>query len=217
MEVSNLFYGILAALGYVLLQSLFIVGVRIAADDSTEILPNGKQRDRMGMILYPVLKYLSRTKQEKIYYEGSQFAGLISKIRMALPDLDMIEGDSRLKIINRERSLGMYFNKIEDTLYRIDNRVKVEIEGGLLRFYRMDEQYRLNKYLRKPILQCPICMASVWSIPSYWIPIIYMFGFSIEILYIGAANICVVASVNALIWMKFKSMQQSLIRNQSPN
>ncbi len=65
MEVSNLFYGILAALGYVLLQSLFIVGVRIAADDSTEILPNGKQRDRMGMILYPVLKYLSRTKQEK--------------------------------------------------------------------------------------------------------------------------------------------------------
>lgn len=217
MEASIIFYGILAAIGYVLLQSLFIVGVRIAADDSTEILPNGKQRDRMGMILYPVLKFLSRTKQEKIYYEGSQFTGLIGKIRMALPDLEMFDGDGRLKIINKGQSLGVCTNKIEDTLYNIDNRIKIEMEEGLLRFYRMDEQYRLNKYLRKPILQCPVCMASVWSIPSYWIPIIYMFGFSIEILYIGAANICVVASVNALIWMKFKSMQQSLIRNQSPN
>lgn len=211
MEVSNLFYGILAALCYVLLQSLFIVGVRIAADDSTEILPNGKQRDRMGMILYPVLKYLSRTKQEKIYYEGSQFTSLISKIRIAIPDLDMIEGDGRLKIISRGQSLGIYSNKIEDTLYHIDNRVKVEIEEGLLRFYRMDEQYRLNKYLRKPILQCPICMSSVWSIPSYWIPIIYKFGFNMEVLYLGAVNICIVACVNALIWVKFKSMQKSLL------
>jgi hypothetical protein len=210
MEASIIFHGILAALGYVLLQSLFIVGVRIAADDSTEILPNGRQKDRMGMILYPVLKYLSRTKQEKIYYEGSQFTSLIGQIRMVLPDLDMIEGDSRLKIINRGQSLGIYVNKIEDALHRIDNRVKIEIEEGLLRFYRMDEQYRLNKYLRKPILQCPICMASVWSIPSYWIPVIYKFGFNMEILYLGAINICVVACVNALIWVKFKSMQKSL-------
>lgn len=211
MEVSNLFYGILAALGYVLLQSMFIVGVRIAADDSTEILPNGKQRDRTGMILYPVLKYLSRTKQEKIYYEGSQFTSLVGKIRITIPDLEMIEGGGRLKIIKRGQSLGIYVNKIEDALYHIDNRVKMEIEEGLLRFYRMDEQYRLNKYLRKPILQCPICMASVWSIPSYWIPIIYKFGFNMEILYLGAVNICVVASVNALIWVKFKSMQKSLL------
>ncbi|MBP1616109.1 MAG: hypothetical protein H6Q14_2663 [Bacteroidetes bacterium] len=210
MEASIIFHGILAALGYVLLQSLFIVGVRIAADDSTEILPNGRQKDRMGMILYPVLKYLSRTKQEKIYYEGSQFTSLIGQIRMVLADLDMIEGDSRLKIINRGQSLGIYVNKIEDALYRIDNRVKIEIEEGLLRFYRMDEQYRLNKYLRKPILQCPICMASVWSIPSYWIPVIYKFGFNMEILYLGAINVCVVACVNALIWVKFKSMQKSL-------
>lgn len=211
MEVSNLFYGILAALGYVLLQSLFIVGVRIAADDSTEILPNGKQRDRMGMILYPVLKYLSRTKQVKIYYGGTQFTSLIGKIRIALPDLDMIEGDGRLKIISKGQSLGIYTNKIEDALYHIDSSVKMETEDGLLLFYRMDEQYRLNKYLRKPILQCPICMASVWSIPSYWIPIVYKFGFNMEILYLGAINICVVASVNALIWVKFKSMQKSLL------
>lgn len=211
MEASIIFYGILAALGYVLLQSLFIVGVRIAADDSTEILPDGKQRDRMGMILYPILKYLIRTKQIKIYYEDSQLTGLIGKIRMALPDLDMIEGGGRLKIISRERALSIYFNEIEDTLYHIDNRVKIEMEKGLLRFYQMDEQYLLNKYLRKPVLQCPICMSSVWSIPSYWIPIIYKFGFNIDILYLGAVNICVVACVNALIWVKFKSMQKSLI------
>lgn len=210
MEASNLFYGILAALGYVLLQSLFILGVRIAADDSTEILPDGKQRDRMGMILYPVLKYLSRTKQMKIYYEGTQFTNLIGKLRMTLPDLDMIEGDGRLKIISKRQSLGIYVNQIEDALYHIDSSVKMEIEDGLLRFYRMDEQYRLNKYLRKPILQCPICMASVWSIPSYWIPIVYKFGFNMEILYLGAVNICVVACANALIWVKFKSMQKSL-------
>ncbi len=160
MEASNLFYGILAALGYVLLQSLFILGVRIAADDSTEILPDGKQRDRMGMILYPVLKYLSRTKQMKIYYEGTQFTNLIGKIRMTLPDLDMIEGDGRLKIISKRQSLGIYVNQIEDALYHIDSSVKMEIEDGLLRFYRMDEQYRLNKYLRN----------RSFNVPSVWLP-----------------------------------------------
>lgn len=211
MEASIIFYGILGALGYVLLQSLFIVGVRIAADDSTEILPDGKQRDRMGMILYPVLKYLSRTKQVKIYYEGSQFTSLIGRIRMTLPDIDMIGCYDRLKIISKQRSLGIYTNQIEDVLYNIDNRIELEMEDGLLRFYRMDEQYLLNKYLRKPVLQCPICMSSVWSIPSYWIPIIYKFGFNLEILYLGAVNICVVACVNALIWVKFKSVQKSLI------
>lgn len=211
MEASIIFYGILGALGYVLLQSLFIVGVRIAADDSTEILPDGKQRDRMGMILYPVLKYLSRTKQVKIYYEGSQFTSLIGRIRMTLPNIDMIGCYDRLKIISKERSLSIYTNQIEDVLYNIDNRIEVEMEDGLLRFYRMDEQYLLNKYLRKPVLQCPICMSSVWSIPSYWIPIIYKFGFNLEILYLGAVNICVLACVNALIWVKFKSVQKSLI------
>lgn len=211
MEASIIFYGILGALGYVLLQSLFIVGVRIAADDSTEILPDGKQRDRMGMILYPVLKYLSRTKQVKIYYEGSQFTSLIGRIRMTLPYIDMIGCYDRLKIISKQRSLGIYTNQIEDVLYHIDNRIEVEMADGLLRFYRMDEQYLLNKYLRKPVLQCPICMSSVWSIPSYWIPIIYKFGFNLEILYLGAVNICVVACVNALIWVKFKSVQKSLI------
>lgn len=211
MEASIIFYGILGALGYVLLQSLFIVGVRIAADDSTEILPDGKQRDRMGMILYPVLKYLSRTKQVKIYYEGSHFTSLIGRIRMTLPDIDMIGCYDRLKIISKERSLSIYTNQIEDVLYHIDNRIEVEMEDGLLRFYQMDEQYLLNKYLRKPVLQCPICMSSVWSIPSYWIPIIYKFGFNLEILYLGAVNICVVACVNALIWVKFKSVQKSLI------
>lgn len=208
MEASMIFYAILAALGYVLLQSLFIVGVRIAADGGVEILPNGKEQDRMEMILYPVLRFLSRSKPVKIYYEGTEFTKIINRIRMALSDLRMIEGDGKLKIINKDHSLGVYINKIEDAFYHIDNRVRIEMEGGLLRFYRMDQQYLLNKYLRKPILQCPICMASVWSIPSYWIPVVYKFGFNLEILYLGAINICVVACVNALIWLKYKSMRQ---------
>lgn len=66
----------------------------------------------------------------------------------------------------------------------------------------MDEEYKVNKYFRKPIIHCPICMASYWSIFTYWIPIIYLFGFSVEVLYLGGLNICALACVNWLAWVK---------------
>ncbi|WP_216352846.1 hypothetical protein [Cellulophaga omnivescoria] len=45
MEPSFYFYTILAALGYLLIESLFMVGVWISAKGETEKMPNGKDYD----------------------------------------------------------------------------------------------------------------------------------------------------------------------------
>ena len=45
LDVHYLFYAVSGALGYVLLQSLFILGVRIAAKGVTEKMPDGKDYD----------------------------------------------------------------------------------------------------------------------------------------------------------------------------
>lgn len=45
MEIKTIFLGVIAMLGYLLLQSLFILGVRAAAKEGTEKLPNGQDQD----------------------------------------------------------------------------------------------------------------------------------------------------------------------------
>lgn len=200
METSVIFYGVLAALVYVVLQSLFIIGIRAAAKGGTEILPNGKHKDS-EMILYPILKYLTRTRSNKIYYSDAELAKLMDRIQ-SLTDMNFMYDDTRLKIADNEFPLTKYANQLKEVLAKIDQKNQLEIDNGLIRFYKMDEEYIVCKYLRKPIIQCPICMSSFWSIFSYWIPIIYLFGMSWEVLYLGGINICVVASLNWLIWGK---------------
>lgn len=200
METSIIFYGVLAALVYVILQSLFIIGIRAAAKGGTEILPNGKHKDS-EMILYPIFKYLTRTRLNKIYYSGTEFSKLMDKIQ-SLSDINFMYDDTRLKLVDSEFPLTKYANQLKEALAKIDPKIQLEIDNGLIRFYKMDEEYVVWKYLRKPIIQCPICMSSFWSIFSYWIPIVYLFGMSWEVLYLGGINICIVACLNWLIWVK---------------
>lgn len=200
MELNLIFYGIFAALIYVILQSLFILGIRAAAKGGTEILPNGSEKDS-EMILYPIFKFLTRVKRNKVYFTGSRFEKLVDTIRVA-SNLKMMYDDTQLKL--REKGIAL-FNQIDglkDVVMKIDPKIQVETDGSLIRFFKMDDEYVVWKYFRKPIIQCPICMSSFWSIFSYWIPVIYLFGFSLEVLYLGGLNICAVACLNWLIWVK---------------
>jgi hypothetical protein len=66
MEISIYFYAVLAALGYIILQSLFMVGVWISAKGETEKMPNGKDYDS-EMILFPLKKALMKSRKEEFF------------------------------------------------------------------------------------------------------------------------------------------------------
>lgn len=196
-----IFYGVFAALGYVLLQSLFILGVRIAAMGATEKLPNGKDKDS-EMILFPLFKYLSQVKKIRIYYTGEQWDQLLTRIRVLLPGMDIESAGDSIRLEKNDPQRVPVLKELNNILPKIDGQIQVEVGENEVRFFKIDEVYRFNKYLRKPVIQCPICMASYWSTISYWIPVIYFFGFSFWVLYLGVINICAVACVN---WIIFSS------------
>lgn len=201
MELPLIFYGVFAALGYVLLQSLFILGVRIAAMGATEKLPNGKDKDS-EMILFPLFKYLSQVKKIRIYYTGEQWDQLLTRIRVLLPGMDIESAGDSIRLEKNDPQRVPVLKELNNILPKIDGQIQVEVGENEVRFFKIDEVYRFNKYLRKPVIQCPICMASYWSTISYWIPVIYFFGFSFWVLYLGVINICAVACVN---WIIFSS------------
>jgi hypothetical protein len=201
MELPLIFYGVFAALGYVLLQSLFILGVRIAAMGATEKLPNGEDKDS-EMILFPLFKYLSQVKKTRIYYTGEQWDQLLTRIRVLLPGMDIESAGDSIRLERNDPQRVPVLKELNNILPKIDGQIQVEVGENEVKFFKIDEVYRFNKYLRKPVIQCPICMASYWSTISYWIPVIYFFGFSFWVLYLGILNICAVACVN---WIIFSS------------
>ena len=211
MEFQNLFFAVVAMVGYVLLQSLFILGVRIAADGGTEKLPNGKDKDS-EMLLYPLFKFLTRTKQVPVYYIGLQLEILLKQLKRVRPDFDFSVDGEIIRLNNQGDAAtpGM----LENTLYQLDPKILIDQkEDGSFRLYKTDEVFVVNKYLRKPIIQCPICMSSFWSIFSYWIPMIYLFGTPLWLFYLGFANICMLASLNWLLWMKGSVNKAQLFKN----
>nr|WP_321486710.1 hypothetical protein [uncultured Draconibacterium sp.] len=211
MEFQNLFLAVVAMVGYVLLQSLFILGVRIAADGGTEKLPNGKDKDS-EMLLYPLFKFLTRTKQVPVYYIGLQLEILLKQLKRVRPDFDFLVDGEIIRVSNQGDVATP--EMLENTLYQLDPKILIDQnEDGSFRLYKTDEVFIVNKYLRKPIIQCPICMSSFWSIFSYWIPMIYLFGTPLWLFYLGFANICMLASLNWLLWMKGSVNKAQLLKN----
>ncbi|MBD8349498.1 hypothetical protein [Dysgonomonas sp. HGC4] len=201
MEIDLVFYAILAALGYVLLQSLFIMGVWIAAAGETEVMPDGKDKDS-EMILYPLKKFLMQSETKTVYFSGDQFTNLINKIQMVLPEVNLNVIDEAL-FLNGERDNNTSFlNSLNSVLSQIDSQIKIRINNNAISFYKIYQEPRFSKYLRKPLIQCPMCMASFWSIFSYWIPVLCLFGFSFWYLYLGVINICCVSYCNFLLRKK---------------
>nr|WP_319573652.1 hypothetical protein [uncultured Draconibacterium sp.] len=211
MEFQNLFFAVVVMVGYVLLQSLFILGVRIAADGGTEKLPNGKDKDS-EMLLYPLFKFLTRTKQVAVYYIGLQLEILLKQLKRVRPDFDF-SVDGEIIRLNNQGDVATP-EMLENTLYQLEPKILIDQnEDGSFRLYKTDEVFVVNKYLRKPIIQCPICMSSFWSIFSYWIPMIYLFGTPLWLFYLGFANTCMLASLNWLLWMKGSVNKAQLLKN----
>lgn len=211
MTTSVIFFGIMAALGYIVLQSLFILGVRIAAKGAVEKLPNGKDKDS-EMILFPVFKYLTRTERIKIYYSDEQFEQLAQKLSVLMPEYRLRTEENSILLPLGDVSRVPLLKELNNMLPRIDGKIQVEVTDNGIRFFKIDEVFKVNKYLRKPVIQCPICMASYWSVFSYWIPVIYFYGFSFWVVYAGVVNICAVASMNWLLWMRGSAYESQIMK-----
>lgn len=213
MEIKTIFLGVIAMLGYLLLQSLFILGVRAAAKGGTEKLPNGKDKDS-EMILYPILKFLTRVKQVPVYYSGIELEKVLKRIKRIDKKINLTAKGEHIQFETNNEDIDSFVENLEDVLYQIDENIIFEYQqGNIFRLYKIDEQYVLSKYLRKPILQCPICMASFWSIFTYWIPMIYLFGTPVWLFYLGVADIAMLASLNWYIWVKGHAYEAKMIKH----
>lgn|SRR5699024_7384468 len=204
MDVSIYFYGVVGALGYIILQSLFMVGVWVSAKGETEKMPNGKDYDS-EMILFPLKKFLMKNRLEKVFYESNYFLDLIAKIRVQIPEFEFAVSENEIAMTRSDKDFVPFVNLLNDRMKRIDNKIQITLTDTGIRFHKEFIHYRFNKYIRKPVIQCPICMSSVWSIFTYWIPVIYLFGFNLPVLYLGIANTCILACVN---WLVFTSRPQ---------
>jgi len=204
MDVSIYFYGVVGALGYIILQSLFMVGVWVSAKGETEKMPNGKDYDS-EMILFPLKKFLMKNRLEKVFYESNYFLDLITKIRVQIPEFEFAVSENEIAMTRSDKDFVPFVNLLNDRMKRIDNKIQITLTDTGIRFHKEFIHYRFNKYIRKPVIQCPICMSSVWSIFTYWIPVIYLFGFNLPVLYLGIANTCILACVN---WLVFTSRPQ---------
>ncbi len=201
MEINLVFYAVLAALGYVLLQSLFIMGIWIAAAGDTEVMPDGKEKDS-EMILYPLKKFLMQSKARTVYFSGNQFGRLMDRIQTALPEVNFSIENESILLDKESGSSASFLTSLNSVLSQIDTQMKIRIDNNTISFYKIYQEQRFSKYLRKPLIQCPMCMASFWSLFSYWIPVIYFFGFGFWCLYLGVINICCVSYCNFLLRKK---------------
>lgn len=204
MEASFYFYSVLAALGYIFLESLFMIGVWISAKGETEKMPNGKDYDS-EMILFPFKKMIMKSRQEVVVFKGEYFKTLIEKLSVQLPEFDFKTSDKEILITRNDSHFVAFINLLNERIKRVDPKIIISLSSSGVQFHKEYTRYKVNKYLRKPIIQCPICMSSIWSIFTYWIPVIYWFGFSWPIVYLGIANTCILACVN---WLVFSSRQQ---------
>ena len=184
-----------------MLESLFMVGVWISAKGETEKMPNGKDYDS-EMILYPLKKMVMKSQQEIVFFKNDSFEALVKKLRIQIPEFDFNTTNKEIRLTRNDRDFVAFMNLLNDRIKRIDANIVITLSDTGIQFHKEYIHYKVNKYLRKPIIQCPICMSSVWSIFTYWIPVIYWFGFSWQIVYLGIANTCILACVN---WLVFSS------------
>lgn len=159
---------------YLVPQAMIINGIFLAAQGSTEILPDGTEKDS-EMILYPIYKWLHQKRLESIEYTGGEANKIIKRISDQFPALQLnteiewyalqLIGDQRLMLLKHAELIKNVFG-VKFMLF--DHNYGV-------RFYKEYDVYRFSKYLRKPILGCVICMSSFWGIFTFLIPGLLLF------------------------------------------
>lgn len=198
--MSTILLLITTFLVYLLVQALAINGIFISAAGITETLPDGTLA-HSEMIFYRLYRYLNQSIEKKVAYS-----------------LDVIEQKTKVfpvisgAIINWNAGGPLFtvtpipnqpFNIQPLTIWAttyLKGYVEFDATNQTIMIYQNIEFYRFSKWLRKPILTCIICMASFWSIFTFLIPVILIFGWSLKIIPIWIGNVFCLSYLNYLIF-----------------
>lgn len=189
---------------FVLLQSAFINGVWLSASGETEIMPDGSEKDS-EMILYPLKKYLCKKFKKKVY-----FTDLSSKNKLEKKLNSTGFGTIVVKSYKDSTVFGVIgtFESLKSSLKMIDISLGFDVvesnttEVANIMIYKAVEEYVFSKYIRKPLIQCIICMASFWGFFTYWIPVYLIFGLNSHTILLWIGNTVILSYTNYLIFKK---------------
>lgn len=200
MELQ-LFLLTLTFLLYAIVQALIINGIFISASGSDITLPDGTVLGS-EMILYPVYKFLNKSYDKAVGYTLTE---INNRIKVPLPGITggTIDwrGDGPLFAVapNPGQNIDPTSLKVWAAAY-LHGALDYDEANQTIMFYQNVTFYRFSKWLRKPILTCIICMASFWSIFTFLIPVILIFGWHWQIIPIWVANMFCLSYLNYVIF-----------------
>lgn len=191
---------ILAFFVYLFLQSLAINGLYISAAGKSETLPDGTTADS-EMILYPLYKFLNQFTLNRIYCTMAFIKSRSASFPAIAGGIIQWTGDGPVFAIipTSGQTINIDALKSWASAY-LNAQVEYDSTAHNFKLYQEVPEYRFSKYIRKPILTCVICMASFWSIFTFLIPVILVFGFSLKIIPIWIGDILCLSYLNYLIF-----------------
>lgn len=172
METSQLLFWIYlftAWLIYLFFQAIFINGVKLSASGSTIILPDGSTKDS-EMILFPMAKYLLQKKQIPIYYKGHQLELLLREFKTMNALKGLIHNGN--KILFTETTPLAAFRQVINHLEK-EHGIVININHGetSMNIYKNFDEYKFPAWIRKPIIECVICMSSFYGLFIFLLPV----------------------------------------------
>lgn len=185
MPVTEIILWLIAYGLLLIFSAVAINGLHITTRGQTETLPDGSTGKINDMIFYPLLQLVSKERRKcRIYYLGEQLEKLSRTMlkKMPLPPPDTIE-PAYLRYNNGRGQDAVRLWQNTSIEYLEEQEIKLEAEYdldgqyGRVMFYKEYPVYYLPKYIRKPVLECIKCMASVWGTLCYWSVMISLFGF----------------------------------------
>lgn len=195
-------YFFTAWLLYLVVQAVFINGIKLSAAGSTEIRPDGTDQDS-DMLLYPVAKFLLQNTSCKIFYSGEALKGLYDHLVVNMPvlagadvagtnlfytsDAQRQQFDTALPSLNRFLPEGCL----------VDNH---SFNG--LSFYKTYDVYRFPAFVRKPVIQCVVCMGSFYGLFTFLIPLLVYTHYNLIVFPAYVINTVLLACVNKIIFKK---------------
>jgi hypothetical protein len=192
---------------YLVFQGFFINGVKLASEGSTELLPNGKEKDG-EMLLYPMAKELLRKRICKIFYSGAPLQDIYEYVVTQLPELrDNVRPASSALYFLSAAHLDKYRDKLrllQDKAMFESRGIKMEIEDSYISFSKQYDEYVYSKWIRKPVIQCIICMASFWGILTFLIPMLIISHFNPIVIPAYLVNTVILGAVNKIIYKYVK-------------
>jgi hypothetical protein len=178
MDPLNYFIWLVTFGTLTVLQAWLINGVSQAAAGDTEILPDGTEKDS-EMIFYPLKKELTKTRKVRYQYFDEQLTKLIdemkSRYQYAFPEGVIVARPSNVMIAAKDvENFKIFISKYHD---KDLIATQMNEAGTQWQFTKEYDVKVYSKWIRKPIIECVKCMASFWSLVTYWPLVLLVFGF----------------------------------------